>query len=162
MRLPEDQASGIAAYLADRKGELVADIDSDDTSDFAVTAITARIGVLSEVARLVGSPPAKGRKPKAPLKPGPGQDPEAYLAHLRRVLTPEGWDGEDGIRAKLESQAETALGLILLGQDVPHQRALRAECLKLARYLSNVDLQGQAAEARLRARAMRSGANAGR
>jgi len=150
-RLPSTVEEAVAAYLADRRGELVQEID--DESAIVVSTQVAHIQVLGELADQLG-PLVKDTGDVHSLKSRPGERPLEHAAHLRRLITPPGW--EERLKVPLEELAAKCLEKILKLEDVEHSRAKRSEVLRFLRFLARTDAEGRDAESRIAAERMRA------
>lgn len=144
-RRPEDVETAVAAYLADRKTDLVLLIDDDSTT--LISQHVEQINVLKELAKQLGPLVGTDENPGS-LRRRPNKTPNEWLANLRRVITPEGW--QEKLRTPVEKIATDALAKILAkDKDTSSSRALRLECLHFIRFLDKTDEEGQQAEARM-------------
>ena len=157
MRGPVDLPTGIATYLAQRKEQLIRDIET--VGEFEAKNRAWRIQALYKIARELSLneeiKPRRGRPPKvAPMavlkiEPGvsiekrEGKSSERHLVDLARLLTPDGW--REAVGEKLEKIADSALQVILERRDVPEHQAVRDEAIKLIRFLGNVEAAGRQA-----------------
>ena len=157
MRGPVDLPTGIATYLAQRKEQLIRDIET--VGEFEAKNRAWRIQALYRIARELSLneeiKPRRGRPPKvAPMavlkiEPGvsiekrEGKSSERHLVDLARLLTPDGW--REAVGEKLEKIADSALQVILERRDVPEHQAVRDEAMKLIRFLGNVEAAGRQA-----------------
>lgn len=144
-RRPEDVETAVAAYLADRKADLVLLIDDDATS--IISQHVEQVNVLGELSKHLGKLAAASENPGS-LKRRSDESPDEWIATLRRIITPEGW--QEKLRAPLEKIANDALAKILAkDKDTSRLRALRLECLHFIRFLDKTDDEGQQAEAKM-------------